>query len=69
MITHRDTFAKLSEKQSLSFIKANYALEGQYLTDLDIKNSLKIVTGQSKADDVIEKIILRKGLRRSTSSI
>lgn len=69
MIIHKKTFVKLSDEQSLSFIKANYALEGLYLTAVDIKNSLKIVSGQSKADDVIEKIILRKGLRRSASSI
>ena len=69
MIFHRNTFTKFSEKQSVSFVRANSALEGQRLTVTDIKNSIRVVSGKLTADDVIEQIILRKGLRRRTSSL
>lgn len=69
MIFHRKVLTKLSVKQSISFVRANSALEGHRLTVSDIKNSIRVVSGKLTADDVIEQIILRKGLRRRASSI
>lgn len=69
MILHRKVLTKLSEKQSISFVRANSALEGHRLTVSDIKNSIRVVSGKLTADDVIEQIILRKGLRRRASSL
>jgi len=69
MILHRKVLTKLSEKESISFVRANAALEGHRLTVSDIKNSIRVVSGKLTADDVIEQIILRKGLRRRASSL
>jgi len=69
MIFHRNGLTQLTAQQSISFIKANSALEGQRLSFTDIKNSLKVVSGKSNADDIIEQIIIRKGLRRTASSL
>lgn len=69
MIIHRNSLSKLNGKQSVSFVQANSALEGHRLSFSDVKNSLKVVSGKYKADDLIEQIILRKGLRRRASSL
>lgn len=69
MIFHKKFLTRLSEKQSISFVRANSALEGHRLTISDIKNSIKVVSGKLTADDVIEQIILRKGLSRRASSL
>jgi hypothetical protein len=69
MIIHRNKLSKLNKEQSLSFVRANAALEGHRLSFSDIKNAIKVVSGKLKADAIIEQIILRKGLRRRASSI
>jgi len=69
MILHRKYLTKLGNKQTISFVRANSALEGHRLTITDIKNSIRVVTGKATADDVIEQIILRKGLRKRASSV
>jgi hypothetical protein len=69
MIFHRDRLTQLNIQQSISFVRANSALEGHRLTFTDIKNSIKVISGKLTADDLIEQIIVRKGLRKAASSI
>lgn len=69
MIMHKNILTKLNKKQSVSFVRSNAVLEGHRLSFSDIKNSIKVISGKLKADDIIEQIILRKGLRKRASSL
>lgn len=69
MIFHKKKLYKLNKEQSLSFIRANAVLEGHRLSFSDIKNAIKVISGKVKSDDIIEQIILRKGLRRRAAPI
>jgi len=69
MILHKTHLPVLSKKEIVSFVIANFALEGQKLSRTDLKNISNILSGKESADDIVERILLREGLHRSVASI